>query len=154
MTTKLLAKMFSSQVSLFNNLSQWRHESSRRIMERGPKGEFQITNTGDEPVCAFAPPCRRIRPFRWTARSTEPLPRAMLVPEAPDGIPVLLSDLNRLLSACPTLVNLLIPFLMDIHKSTRFPFSVAPESIEILVEYNRTREFASKGRVGCLINIG
>ena len=64
MTTKLLAKMFSSQVSLSNNLSQWRHESSRRIMERGPIGEFQITNTGDEPVGAFAPrPCRPIRPF-------------------------------------------------------------------------------------------
>ena len=47
-TTKLLPNMFSSHGSLLTNLSQWRHEGSRKIMERVPMQEFQITNTGDE----------------------------------------------------------------------------------------------------------
>lgn len=117
-------------------------------MEQSPVRELQITNTGHEPVRAFVPkpPVAQSTPPDGR-RANQALAKAMLFPEAPDGISVLLLDLNRFLSACPTLANLLIPFLIDIRKSTSFPFYIAPESIEILVECDRTREFASESRI-------
>ena len=69
-------------------------------MEQGTIEEFQITSIGDGPVRALVPHlCRPTRLSRWSARSTEPLPRVMLDLGRLDGISSLLSDIDGFLYA-------------------------------------------------------
>ena len=62
-------------------------------MERGPIGEFQITNTGDEPVRAFVPnPLPPNPPLQMDGKLNQALAKAMLALGRLDGISSLLSD--------------------------------------------------------------
>ena len=62
-------------------------------MERGPIGEFQITNTGDEPVHAFVPhPLPPNPPLQMDGKLNQALAKAMLALGRLDGISSLLSD--------------------------------------------------------------
>ena len=116
-------------------------------MERGPIGEFQITNTGDEPVSDFAPhPCRPTRSSRWTARSTEPLPRAMLALGRFDGISSLLTDPALFTYACPTLVNPASSF-SDEHTGLSHPASFVAMAIPL---QHSQRISEADARCGCL----
>ena len=106
-TTKLLPKMFSSHGSLLNNLSQWRHESSRKIMERVPMREFRITNTGDELGHSCVPPTLLPNPpIQVDGMLNRALAEAVLALGRLDGISSLLPDASSTLCACPTLVKL------------------------------------------------
>jgi len=76
-------------------------------MERGPIGEFQITNTGDEPVRAFVPhPLPPNPPLQMDGTLNQALAEAMLALGRLDGISSLLPDASSTLCACPTLVKL------------------------------------------------
>ena len=69
-------------------------------MERGPIGEFQITNTGDEPVRAFVPhPLPPDPPLQMDGRLNQALAEAMLALGRLDGISSLLPDPDRFLYA-------------------------------------------------------
>ena len=120
-------------------------------MEPGPIGEFQITNTGDEPVSAFAShPWRLTRPSRWTARSTEPLPRAMLALGRLDGISSLLSDPARFTHACPTLVNPANSF-SDEHTGLSHPASFV--AMATPVQHSQRIQRQTQGAVVCVQRI-
>ena len=69
-------------------------------MERGPIGEFQITNTGDEPVRAFVPhPLPPNPPLQMDGTLNQALAEAMLALGRLDGISSLLPDPDRFLYA-------------------------------------------------------
>ena len=69
-------------------------------MERGSIGEFQITNTGDEPVRAFVPhPLPPDPPLQMDGRLNQALAEAMLALGRLDGISSLLPDPDRFLYA-------------------------------------------------------
>ena len=69
-------------------------------MERGPIGEFQITNTGDEPVRAFVPHHLPPNPpLQMDGRLNQALAEAMLALGRLDGISSLLPDPDRFLYA-------------------------------------------------------
>ena len=69
-------------------------------MERGPIGEFQITNTGDEPVRAFVPnPLPPDPPLQMDGTLNQALAEAMLALGRLDGISSLLPDPDRFLYA-------------------------------------------------------
>ena len=76
-------------------------------MERGPIGEFQIANTGDEPVRAFVPhPLPPNPPLQMDGTLNQALAEAMLALGRLDGISSLLPDAWSILCACQTLVKL------------------------------------------------
>ena len=69
-------------------------------MERGPIGEFQITDTGDEPVRAFVPhPLPPNPPLQMDGTLNQALAEAMLALGRLDGISSLLPDPDRFLYA-------------------------------------------------------
>ena len=69
-------------------------------MERGPIGEFRITNTGDEPVRAFVPhPLPPNPPLQMDGTLNQALAEAMLALGRLDGISSLLPDPDRFLYA-------------------------------------------------------
>ena len=69
-------------------------------MERGTIGEFQITNTGDEPVRAFVPhPLPPNPPLQMDGTLNQALAEAMLALGRLDGISSLLPDPDRFLYA-------------------------------------------------------
>ena len=69
-------------------------------MERGPIGEFQITDTDDEPVRAFVPsPLPPNPPLQMDGRLNQALAEAMLALGRLDGISSLLPDPDRFLYA-------------------------------------------------------
>ena len=76
-------------------------------MERGPIGEFQITNTGDEPVRAFVPhPLPPNPPLQMDGKPNQALAEAMLALGRLDGISSLLPHASSTRCACQTLVQL------------------------------------------------
>lgn len=69
-------------------------------MERGPIGEFQITNTSDEPVRAFVPhPLPPNPPLQMDGTLNQALAEAMLALGRLDGISSLLPDPARFIYA-------------------------------------------------------
>ena len=69
-------------------------------MERGPIGEFQITDTGDEPVRAFVPhPLPPNPPLQMDGTLNQALAEAMLALGRLDGISSLLPNPDRFLYA-------------------------------------------------------
>ena len=69
-------------------------------MERGPIGQFQITNTGDEPVRAFVPhPLPPNPPLQMDGALNQALAEAMLALGRLDGISSLLPDPARFIYA-------------------------------------------------------
>ena len=69
-------------------------------MERGPIGEFQITNTGDEPARAFVPhPLPPNPPLQMDGTLNQALAEAMLALGRLDGISSLLPDPARFIYA-------------------------------------------------------
>ena len=69
-------------------------------MEQGTIGEFQITNTGDEPVRAFVPyPLPPKPPLQMDGTLNRALTEAMPVLSRLDGTSSLLSDLDGFLYA-------------------------------------------------------